>query len=515
MQLNVEDFDVVVIGGGPGGSTAATLLAMQNHRVLLLERDKFPRYQIGESLLPATIHGICKILGLSEELKKAGFVRKLGGSFRWGINPEPWTFAFSTATTIAAPNAYAYQVERSKFDNLLLRNAAQNGVDVREQHSVKDVLFESGRACGVEFVDDSGNVRKATTKYIIDASGNQSHVYKKVGERIYSKFFQNLALFGYYENAGRFPPPSEGNIFCAAFNEGWFWFIPLSDTLTSVGAVVSKEYADVLKGGHEDAMKQFIGSCPEIARLLANAQRVTEGVYGQLRVRKDYSYSNERFWAPGLVLVGDAACFIDPVFSSGVHLATYSALLAARSINSILSDGMDETRCFEEFEKRYRREFSNFYEFLAAFYDMHQNEESYFWKARKVLNSKWSADEAFVSLVAGVSNMEDEALSLNNPQIERIKGELQQLSQPENDEENAAPYYAGEKDAFLDVLVEEAVQIQTQASAGSKRGAEKPLFKGGLIPSADGFRWQEVTSTSLPLSREGLTDPPQLSTHNT
>jgi halogenation protein CepH len=493
MQRSVEDFDVVVIGGGPGGSTAATILAMQNHRVLLLERDKFPRYQIGESLLPATIHGVCKILGLSEELKKAGFVRKLGGTFRWGTNPEPWTFAFSTASAISAPKAYAYQVERSKFDNLLLRNAADKGVDVREQHAVKEVLFDAGRACGVEFVDASGNARQATAKYIIDASGHQSHVYRNVGERVYSNFFQNLALFGYYENAERFPPPRDGNIFCAAFKEGWFWYIPLSATLTSVGAVVSKEHADYLKAGHEEAMQQFIAACPEIARLLANARRVTEGVYGQLRVRKDWSYSNERFWAPGLVLVGDAACFIDPVFSSGVHLATYSALLAARSINSILNDGMDETRCFEEFEKRYRREFRIFYEFLAAFYDMHQNEDSYFWKARKVLNSQQSTDEAFVTLVAGVSNLQDEDLLMDNTHIERIKEELQQLSPEESNKETTAPYFANEKEAFLDVLVEEATQMQTQASAGAKRSAEKPLFEGGLIPSADGFRWREVT----------------------
>jgi len=490
MQENIEHFDVVVIGGGPGGSTAATILAMQNNQVLLLEREKFPRYQIGESLLPATIHGIGRILGLSEELKNAGFVRKLGGTFRWGSNPTPWTFAFSTASTISAPKAYAYQVERSKFDDILLKNAAHKGVDVREEHAVKNLLFEDGRACGVEFVDENGNPGRATAKYIIDASGHQSHVYKHVGERIYSNFFQNLALFGYYENGERFPPPGDGNIFCAAFEEGWFWYIPLSAKLTSVGAVVAKEHAERLKGGYEQAMDHFIASCPEISRMLANAHRVTEGVYGQLRVRKDWSYSNARFWVPGLVLIGDAACFIDPVFSSGVHLATYSALLAARSINSIINDGMDESRCFEEFEKRYRREFRNFYEFLSAFYDMHQNEDSYFWRARKVLNSEQSIQEAFVTLVAGGSSLYDEDLLVNTTHIERIKQELRQL---ENTEEESAPYFAREKEAFLDVLVAEATQLQTQASVGAKRGDEKPLFKGGLIPSADGFRWREVT----------------------
>ncbi|HWS54857.1 MAG TPA: tryptophan 7-halogenase [Pyrinomonadaceae bacterium] len=491
MRASAEDFDVVVIGGGPGGSTASTVLAMQNHRVLLLEREKFPRYQIGESLLPATIHGVCKILGLSEELKKAGFVRKLGGTFRWGTNPEPWTFAFSTAASISAPKAYAYQVERAKFDHLLLKNAAHKGVDVREGHSVRGLLFEDGRACGVEFADADGNVGTAAARYVVDASGHQSRVYQHVGERIYSNFFQNLALFGYYENGGRFPPPRDGNIFCAAFKEGWFWYIPLSDKLTSVGAVVSKEYADQLKGGYEEAMKHFIDSCPEISRLLANATRVTEGVYGQLRVRKDWSYTNERFWSPGILLVGDAACFIDPVFSSGVHLATYSGLLAARSINSVLNDGMDETRCFEEFEKRYRREFRNFYEFLTSFYDMHQREDSYFWRARKILRDGASSEEAFVTLVAGVSNLQrDEELLVDSVQVERIKEKLRQLEDAEDDA--AAPYFASEKGSFLDALVEEATQLQTQASAGVKRGEEQPLFDGGLIPSADGLRWREV-----------------------
>lgn len=494
MNSSVEDFDVVVIGGGPGGSTVATILAMQNHRVLLLERETFPRYQIGESLLPATIHGVCKILGLSEELKQAGFVRKLGGTFKWGTNPEPWTFHFSTASEITTPQAYAYQVERSKFDHMLLKNAVHNGVDVREQHSVKDVIFEAGRATGVEFLDESGNARKANAKYIVDASGNTSQIHRKVGERIYSNFFQNLALFGYYENGYRFPPPRDGNIFCAAFKDGWFWYIPLSATLTSVGAVVSKENASLLKAGHEEAMAQFIASCPEISEMLSKATRVTEGQYGQIRVRKDWSYSNERFWVPGLVLVGDAACFIDPVFSSGVHLATYSALLAARSINSILSDGMDEARCFEEFEKRYRREFRNFYEFLTSFYDMHQSEDSYFWNARKILNRRQSNQEAFVSLVAGVSSLRDEELIVDTDQVERIKGELEQL---QNSNDSAAPYYSGEKEAFLDSLVEEATQMQRQAHMGAMGDEEQPLFDGGLIPSADGFRWRETVPEAV------------------
>src|SRR5262249_15378458 len=133
-------------------------------------------------------------------------------------------------------------------------------------------------------------------------------------------------------------------------------------------------------------------------------RRVTQGPYGQFRVRKDYSYSNERFWAPGLALVGAAACFIDPVFSSGGHLATYSALLAARSINTCLAGDLAEDACFGELEARYRREFQVFYDFLMAFYDMHRSEDSYFWTARKILNTEEKDNEAFVRLVAGLSS---------------------------------------------------------------------------------------------------------------
>ena len=143
-------------------------------------------------------------------------------------------------------------------------------------------------------------------------------------------------------------------------------------------------------------MKSFIEECPLIREFLSEATRVTEGPYGQFRVRNDYSYCHSHFWVPGTVLIGDAACFVDPVFSSGVHLATYSSLQAARSINTCLRHELGEERSFTEFERRYRREFGNFYQFLMSFYDMNQDKESYFWSARKVLNTEESANEAFV-----------------------------------------------------------------------------------------------------------------------
>lgn len=488
-----ETFDVTVIGGGPGGSTAASFIAMQGHRVLLLEREVFPRHQLGESLLPATVHGICSLLGLTEELANAGFPRKRGGTFRWGNNPKPWTFPFAKNTNV--PGGFAYQVERARFDKILLDNSRRKGVDVRERHAVTEILYDGERATRVRYTDSEGKERMAASRFIVDAGGHRARQYNdKVGERVYSKFFQNIALYAYFENGKRLPTPNQGNILSCAFKDGWFWYIPLSDTLTSVGAVVSREAAKLMQHGHEQAFNTWVNACPLISEYLAPARRITQGMYGEYRVRKDFSYSTTSFWRPGLVLIGDAACFIDPVFSSGVHLATYSALLAARSINTSLKGTLAEERCCAEFETRYRREFGNFYQFLSAFYDMHQDLDSYFWAARKILNTEERANEAFVRLIAGVSSSDEPLFSSSEYFQARIGlGDWFQSVIPETamsadkvPEFDKAKFDPAE---FLKGFTSEIVQIQTQALYGSDRDTEAPIARGGLIPSTDGFHW--------------------------
>src|SRR5579863_2736200 len=366
--MNDAKPDLIVVGGGPGGATLASLVAMQGHRVSLLEHEIFPRYQIGESLLPATVHGICRMLGVEDELRKANFVRKNGAAFRWGKGVEPWLFGFSQARLLDAIGAnYAYQVERSKFDEILLRNAARLGVRVEEGCKVQKVLREGDRVVGVQYVDANDRPYDMRGTFVADASGNGSHIYREVGDRRYSAFFRNIALFGYFEDGGRLPSPNQGNILCEAFDKGWIWYIPLSLTppfLTSVGAVIAHDFVEEIQGNPETAMRSFIAACPKISGLLARARRVTEGQYGKFRVRKDWSYTNERFFSPGMFLVGDAACFIDPVLSTGVHLATYSALLAARSVNSTLRGDVAEATAFTEFERRYRLEYETFYRYL-------------------------------------------------------------------------------------------------------------------------------------------------------
>ena len=489
-----EEFDVVVVGGGPSGSTLSTLVAMQGHSVLLLEKETFPRYQIGESLLPSTIHGICHLLGVTDELAAAGFPHKRGGTFRWGASPKPWNFSFSVSSKVSGPTSFAYQVERSKFDKILLDNAARKGVVVRQDRTVTDVVDDAdGRARGLRYTDPDGTEHEVSARYVVDASGNTSRIHKRVGgSRTYSDFFKSLALFGYFENGKRMPAPYAGNILCVAFGSGWFWYIPLSSTLTSVGAVVRREDAAKVQGDPESALRGLIDECPMIKEYLADATRVTTGQYGQLRVRKDYSYHHTTFWRPGMVLVGDAACFVDPVFSSGVHLATYSALLAARSLNSVLAGRIHERRAFDEFEARYRREYGVFYEFLTSFYDMHVDEDSYFWTAKKVTRSSHAELESFVELVAGMSST-DFDLSDAESSVLRLKQQSAEFADAVDDmtgrqEENMAPLF---RSSAVSRAMQEGSQVQTRAQLGEYAGEDVPLFDGGLVASSDSMFWEE------------------------
>lgn len=444
-----QPFDVIVAGGGPAGSTLAAFVAMQGHRVLLLEKEHFPRYQIGESLLPATVHGICRLLGVSGELAASGFTIKRGGTFRWGSSPEPWTFYFRRLPAFAEENSYAYQVERMRFDDILLRNARRVGVEVREGCCTVGAVTEGGRVRGVRYTDQDGRPRVATARFVVDASGHRSRIYQAVaGQRHYSPFFRNIALFAYFEGGKRLPDPHTGNILSVAFDDGWFWYIPLTERLTSVGAVVRRDLASSVQGDSERALARLISSCPLISDYLSGATRVTGGPYGKIRARRDYSYCHSHFYQPGMALVGDAACFVDPVLSSGVHLATYGALLTARAINSSLSGAMTEECGFAESERRYRAEYTFFYKFLMSFYAKHVSEQSYFWEAKKLTGSTLSETEAFVELVGGAVSGE--------PAL--IRGE-------------------------------ELVPAYSSAGAGAGAQATQLPRSGDLVPSPDGLHW--------------------------
>ncbi|HEY3999257.1 MAG TPA: tryptophan 7-halogenase [Candidatus Xenobia bacterium] len=501
---NGAQYDVIVVGGGPGGSTTAALIAKRNnHRVLLLEKEKFPRYQIGESLLPFTIHGIGGMLGLRDEFAKHGFIKKTGGSFLWGKNPEPWRFDFDGSPLLRELDSnFAFHVERDKFDKLLLDNARKLGAEVREQSTVKDAIIEDGRVVGVRYTDVDGHDHEVRARFVVDASGNTGTLHRHAGTRVYSEFFQNVALFTYFRGAKRLPEPHTGNFYGAAFEGGWFWFIPLSDTLTSVGAVVSKEHVDAIQKAPEKAFNELIDRCPSIKAMLEGSERITEGLHGQFRVRKDYSYSNTKITMPGLYLVGDAGCFIDPVLSTGVHLATYAGMLAARSINTSLDDPtISEERCQEEYESRYMSEFGRLYSVLIVFYDLNRDEDSYFWSASAALNTEHEQQTGFVELLGGFGDPEaffHGAWSVSDKVKERMnrKGKAFRMF-------FFAPFDENEVEEAMvgkqDLSVPGPVGVMRRAVLGQPE--EVPERDGGMMTTEDFLAWREPSLEALEKAR--------------
>src|SRR5215218_220835 len=474
--------DVVVVGGGPAGSTAATMLTKSGHSVVQLEREHHPRHQIGESLLPATVHGICRLLDVFDEVNNAGFVVKRGGTFRWGKRAEPYTFAFRTTTLSDAD--YAFQVERARFDQILFENARRHGVDAREGIDVLESIVEDGRVVGVRARGEDGEDLTVRAKYVIDASGHGSRLARHVGVRAYSDFFQNVAVYGYFRGAGRRPAPYEGNVITAAFEQGWCWFIPLADGLTSVGAVVDRGHAGRIGKDREGALMEFLQACPIVNELLETAERVDDdSMYGEVRIRKDWSYMSDRLTAPGIVLAGDAACFIDPVFSSGVHLGTYGAVLAARTVSTALAGEVDEASCLQELERRYRREFSVWYDFLLAFFDVDHDWDDNFWTARKLLNTSERGNEAFINLIAGGATAPEEFFSAR----EGLGGEFDAMIPAIADVGEGAR--AAAPDASPMTRLNDARVRESRALIA---GADDiPLFEDGLVPTADGLRWMQ------------------------
>lgn len=490
--IDEREVDVVVVGGGPGGSTASTLLTKSGHEVMMLERVHHPRYQIGESLLPSTIHGITRLLDVFDEVHEANFVRKPGGTFRWGEREDPWSFKFTTMTEGRAD--YAFHVRRAQFDKLLFDNARRHGVDAHEGIEVMEPISEDGRVCGVVARDHDGRQMRVHARYVIDASGHGSRLARHVGARIYSDFFQNVAVFGYYRGATRQPEPNAGNQMITAFESGWCWFIPISDELTSIGAVVDRSQLGRIRADRGEALHWFVQQCPNIYHHLKPAERVSEGLYGEVRLRKDWSYTTDAFTAPGILLAGDAACFIDPVWSSGVHLATYGGLLAARTVATVFAGDLDEATCVREFEQRLRREFRVWYEFVLGFYDMSQNWDSYFWQARTLVGIQERPSLAFLRLIAGGGTASEEFFA----QRAGSGKSFSQLIATAADQPSGAPGRLPEKisESGPDMSKRFRDRIHEMLNVMSVDGPDAPVFPDdGLVATNDRLRWMRASQS--------------------
>ena len=387
---------IVVIGGGPGGSTAATLLARQGFQVTLFEREVFPREHVGESLLPASIP-ILETLGVIEEIEAAGFTPKYGATMVWGRDPEPWSWHFAETN---ASYPHAYQVWRPTFDRMLLDNAERNGVDVRQGCRVVDVNVEPGNRPSVAVESADGDAEVFGADWIVDASGQNGVLARRLDLRVNDEFFRNLAVYSYFRGAARLPEPDAGNIFIEAYEHGWSWAIPLPDDVMSVGVVV-----DAAWGGSQlsdrpppEFYREQLSLTGRTSAMLAGAELVDEP-----RVIRDWSYTSQRLVGEGFILVGDAACFIDPLFSSGVHLALSSAVLASAYVTSALRDPEMREPAAEVYSQLYMQQYHQFREMAALFYASNRTSDSYFWEARRIVNSAddVSPREAFIAAVAG------------------------------------------------------------------------------------------------------------------
>ncbi|MBM3946178.1 MAG: NAD(P)/FAD-dependent oxidoreductase, partial [SAR202 cluster bacterium] len=355
----------------------------------------FPRDHIGESLLPASMP-VLEELGVMEAVSRAGFVKKWGATMVWGKQNTPWSWYFRETNK---RHPHSYQVWRPQFDKMLLDNSRANGVDVREEHLVNEVLFEDGKAVGVRFTGNGTGEQVARARWIVDASGQTALLGRRFDLRQWDSWFQNLAVYAYYAGAEHLPPPDDGNILIEAYEHGWFWNIPLHNGWMSVGAVVDKQIGSegVREHGPLGFLQRQIAEAPHSAKLLQNASLA----HGPLL--RDWSYVSNEVVGNGYVLVGDAACFIDPLFSSGVHLAMSAGVMAAAYVVTVLKDPAMKGPAAKVYKELYYREYGHFREMAKLFYASNRTMDSYFWEARRILGDQpgMTPREAFVRAVAG------------------------------------------------------------------------------------------------------------------
>jgi len=346
-QHKMRTCDVLVIGGGPAGSTISALLAEQGWRVTLLEKAIHPRFHIGESLLPMNLP-ILERLGVLEEVRRIGIIKHAAEFISDRYNDRQQSFRFSNALNNQYP--YAFEVRRSEFDHVLLRNSAAKGVDVREGVQVHDVDFLDAGPVTVRASGGDGIPGVWQASYVVDASGRDTLISRKMGWKKKNGKHNSAAVFGHFDHVERRCGEDEGNISIYWFEHGWFWMIPLRDGTMSVGAVCWPEYLKTRRTALAGFLEQTIALCPGVSGRMQEAR-----LQGQVQATGNFSYTSKHLYSKGCLLVGDSGGFIDPVFSSGVFLAMNAASLGAAAIDGALRNPSAEAALMKQYQKTVQR----------------------------------------------------------------------------------------------------------------------------------------------------------------
>lgn len=380
MSEQVKHYDAVIIGGGPSGASAAISLAQKNYKVLVLERDRFPRFHIGESLLPYNA-GLLDKMNLLEKVEQGDYVIKRGAEFT-GVSGQFRRVDFTAQGE--GRKHVTFQVERAEFDRMLLNEAREAGAEVLHEATVTELLFNGERMDGVQY-KHGGEVHTVKASFVIDASGRNGKIANHFKLRKMNPILKMVAVYKHFNNLDESKNPGiEGDIQIGNHEDGWLWAIPIHHDVISIGAVTT---LDRIKNSTQDEIfNNHFSRVPRITQRLEGATAM-----GEVKMETDFSYHAEKVVGPGFLMVGDAGCFVDPIFSGGVYLGMITGNRAADAIDGILSGRQAEEQALTYYENFFKTGYDCYFRLIYAFYESDFNFGKYVMSIPFEVEGKWIA----------------------------------------------------------------------------------------------------------------------------